>query len=140
MIWADPSQPSIPGGVYVHRMCPRRSSAIVFPELVVTTNRPPTKIGEESTVPGMATDLRVSVVTFAAVIPVGPRKSFRRSRVTPKSGHVEPGPSRGTVGEDATGIVSVAVLPPVVPPLEQPAASATATSATLHRLIACLHT
>ena len=88
----------------------------------------------------MAIDLRVRVVTFAAVIPVGPRKLFRRSRVTPKSGHVAVGPSSGTVGDDATGTVSVAVLSPVVPPLEQPVASATATSATLHDLIACLHT
>ena len=31
VIWADPSQPSIPGGVYVHRMCPWASSAIVLP-------------------------------------------------------------------------------------------------------------
>ena len=39
--------------------------------LVVTTKRPPTKIGDESTVPGMSTDTRARVVAFDAVIPVG---------------------------------------------------------------------
>jgi hypothetical protein len=38
--------------------------------VVVTTNFPPTKIGEESTVPSSATLRRVSFPTFCAVIAV----------------------------------------------------------------------
>src|SRR4051812_34333499 len=94
-------------------------------------NRPPTEIGEESTVPGTSIDTRASVVTFPAVMPVGAWKSFRRSGGTPKRGQ---GLCAGTGGGDSTGPVSVAVLSSVDPPLEQLQSRAAITSRGVSRL------
>ncbi len=88
--------------------------------------RPPTKIGDESTVPGMPIDTRARVVAFDAVIPVAALDRLARSAVTPNIGQALPGCSGGVVVTGAGSVVAVAVpvLLSVLPPLEQAAASA----------------
>src|SRR4051794_20648336 len=66
------------------------SRASVRPYEVVTTTRPPTAIGDESTVPGRLTCRRTRRFTFAAVIPVaGPTPCRAPSK--PKRGQLPAG-------------------------------------------------
>ena len=92
-------------------------------------------MGDESTVPGMSIDTRARVVAFEALIPVGAFETLALSGVTPNIGHAFPGFGNRVTTEDGSVVaVVLTVLLSVLPPPEQPHASATPASASPRRI------
>ena len=83
----------------------------------------------------MSIDTCARVVAFEAVIPVGAFETLALSGVTPNIGHAFPGFGNRVTTEDGS-VVAVAVPVPlsVLPPPEQPHASATPASASPRRI------
>jgi hypothetical protein len=78
------------------------------------------------------------VVAFEAVIPVGAFDTLDLSGVTPNIGHTFPGFGNSVTVDDGSVVaVVVAVLLFVLPPPEQPHASATPASASPRRITRC---